>query len=607
MAFLIAAVLAINFAFGFPRLSRYSAVDEPYWTYDRTPKFWHAIANRKWKSTNINDKPGVTVAIVSGAGLLSSDPLTLRSIRQKPKDEELLNKYADLNLHMRLPIFFFTLLMLLVFYLLLQKLFNYQVALFSIIFIGLSPILMGISLIINPDSLLWIFAPLSIISYFVYKKENKYPYLYLCGIFLGLSLLTKYVANILFVFFLGLIFLEYILNKDEKNSIRDFLRRSLIDYAKMTLFALITFCVLFPATWVEPEMILRGTFLSQAFESTWYLFVGLVGLILMDMFFVKNKITGWILDKIAAYKTAITRIGAVLFLALAFFAFINVYSGMKIYDFEAILASPKSSGSAGFRLDVFLGKFFSDFYPLLFGLTPMALIFFFFSVGTNLKKKIFQRKNIIVFYLTLFIIFYYIASSVNGVGATVRYQVILFPLASIIAALGLYNFINLKRVKKYLSFPLAAIFAIVISATSLYFVRPDYFAYASFLLPKQYVLNLKGMGDGGYEAAQYLNALPDSDKLTIWTDKGAVCESFRGRCITGFNKKDVIGVPFDYFVATADRKKRSLSMSRPLKNYFDFEKLYDETNQNFVFKISVGNRASNFLRIVKADEIIVNK
>src|SRR3990172_3980871 len=62
---IILSVLAVNLVFGLPRLSRFSAVDEPYWTYGRTPKFWKAVSEQKWKSTNINDKPGITAAIIS--------------------------------------------------------------------------------------------------------------------------------------------------------------------------------------------------------------------------------------------------------------------------------------------------------------------------------------------------------------------------------------------------------------------------------------------------------------------------------------------------------------------------------------------------------------
>jgi len=86
--FVIFAVLAINLAFGLSRIAKYSAVDEPYWTYDRISQFWTAIAKHKWKSTNINDKPGVTTAIIAGPGLWSIDPMPYKSLRQEPKNQE---------------------------------------------------------------------------------------------------------------------------------------------------------------------------------------------------------------------------------------------------------------------------------------------------------------------------------------------------------------------------------------------------------------------------------------------------------------------------------------------------------------------------------------
>jgi 4-amino-4-deoxy-L-arabinose transferase-like glycosyltransferase len=113
----------------------------------------------------------------------------------------------------------------------LEKIFGRKIALLGVIFIGLSPILVGISTILNPDSLLWIFTSLSVLSYFTYLKEKKSSFLVFSGIFLGLSLLTKYVANILFIFFFGMIFLEYIFEKEnyKNTTFRKYFRLSAVN------------------------------------------------------------------------------------------------------------------------------------------------------------------------------------------------------------------------------------------------------------------------------------------------------------------------------------------------------------------------------------------
>ena len=46
------------------------------------------------------------------------------------------------------------------------------------------------------------------------------------------------------------------------------------------------------------------------------------------------------------------------------------------------------------------------------------------------------------------------------------------------------------------------------------------------------------MGEGSIEAANYLNALPGAGEMTIWSDKGAVCEAFIGKCLIDFKDDD---------------------------------------------------------------------
>lgn len=595
-------VLLTNLFFGFSRLSKYSAVDEPYWTYKRIPKFWTAIQDKKWRSTNINDKPGITVALVSGVGLLSVDPLPYKSIRQEPKSAETAKKIQQINFSFRWPIYLVSFFFLILFFLLLKKLLGTSIALLSLIFIGLSPIILGISLIVNPDSLLWGFLPLSIISYLVYQKEKNKYYLILSGIFLGLSILTKYVANILYVYFLGLLFLEYIYNSHHQKNFFEYFKKAFFDYLILVATSMAVFFFLFPASWHTPKMVLEGTIFSKAFKSTWPFFLAFLGLILADLIFVKSRFTYFILKYLAKYKQLLKKItGGFVLLSVAFIL-INVYSGMKIFNFESMMASPK--GGSGFVLSKFVSQVLADLYALIFGLTPLVFLSFIFGVFANsFKKEIRSKKSVTVLYFLIFIIFYYIASSVNHVTATVRYQIVLYPLASIIAAIGFYQFINLPKIKKYFRAYWANALVIIFSIISLLSIAPFYFCYASSFLPQKYVLNLKDMGDGSYEASQYLNSLPNAKQLVIWSDKGAVCESFVGLCKVGFHKNDVKGFNFNYFVVSNGRKNRSLKMSGPFEQPVSFTKLYS-SDSPASFRINIGNRSNDFEKVVKTQDIL---
>jgi hypothetical protein len=144
---------------------------------------------------------------------------------------------------------------------------------------------------------------------------------------------------------------------------------------------------------------------------------------------------------------------------------------------------------------------------------------------------------------------------------------------------------------------------LIVVAFGTFSVRPYYFAYASSLLPQKYLLNYKDMGDGSYEAAQYLNSLPDARNLTIWSDKGAVCAEFVGNCNIGFTKKDLTGKNFNYFVISAGREGRSLKMSGSVNEIVDFRKIY--SSDEYVKKITIAERTDNYVEIVSAD--ILNK
>ena len=66
--------LAIYFIFGVQHLAKFETADEHYWLYDaidgRVHNYWEALSTGNWLGTRINDKPGITLAYVSGVGLL---------------------------------------------------------------------------------------------------------------------------------------------------------------------------------------------------------------------------------------------------------------------------------------------------------------------------------------------------------------------------------------------------------------------------------------------------------------------------------------------------------------------------------------------------------
>lgn len=600
--FVLFSVIVLNLGFGSYHLAEFAAVDEPLWTYDRIPKFWsNTIEGEFWK-TMISDKPGITVPIISGTVMHWTNPIYYKSAKW---NEDSLKNYIDIkemNFSLRFPILLFNALMLVVFYFLIKKLLGNFIALISSILIGLSPLLLGISSIINPDSLLWTFTPLSLVAYFVYLNDRRSKYLYWAGIFLGLAVLTKYVANILYIFFFALIFLEYILHraKYENISAGNYFKKAFADYFILIFFSLLTFFLLLPAAWVDISRVLEGTILSKAFVSIWPVFLAIIGLIIADIFIFKDKFISPAVNFLSKYRFVFILGINLAFAILIIATLVNTYLGMKFYDLEAILASPKSSKTFG----GLTGLMLANFYSLIFGLTPLAFLAMFYSSLSNIFSRKVNEKKAWFTYIALFIILYYLASTVEGVSATIRYQIILYPLAMILAAIGIYQIINIGIIKKYNASWLVFLIILAGSIYSLNSIKPFYFSYASDLLPKKNVLNLKDMGDGSYEAAAYLNRLPDSSSLIIWTDKRGVCVFFDGTCRSGFSFSS--SEKIDYFVVSSGRASRTTKMTAGKASEGDavsvaLNKIYSENN--YAYKLEIGGRPNNFVKIISGNTV----
>lgn len=600
---LFLVIIVSSFYFGFHRLGNFSGVDEPYWSYGRVPNFWQAIHDMKWKKTNICDKPGIPLAIVSGAGLpfIGGNPKYYQQFRYVPKTGEQLQMIRNIYFWLRLPVFLFTLAVLPLFYFLIKKLLGKTTARFALLFIGLSPILLGISLIINSDAMLWILSALSTLSLFVFFKNSEKKYLVLAGFFLGLSVITKYVANILFVYFFLLFFLEYIFFVHQKIPIAKYLKQALANYLILTATAVATAFAFFPATWVKFSALVNATFGNEVFSSTWPLFAGIIGLAAVDTFVFKAKFSAIIFGFFAKYRGVIAKSVAGLFLLFSVFVFLHIYAHFSVFDLQAIIASPKGIGE-GNILQKYGGAITADVYSLLFSVSPLILILILFAAGNILKKKEIKRDTIIAVYILFFIFIYYLGSAVNSVITTVRYQIMVYPLIFVLAAIGISQLIEIEKIKKNIS--LLAIYAVVVMIllASLFFVKPFYLAYASEILPKNFIVNLKEMGEGSIEAANYLNKLPGAHEMTIWADKGAVCESFVGKCVTNFARATFKENDIKYFVVSTDRRSRSLKMSRSITGVIDFSKIY--AGENYIYNVIISNNPNNFVKIFNASDFL---
>lgn len=601
---LLALVVVAQLFFGLPRLTQFSAVDEHLWTYERIPQFWNALAEGRFKKTNINDKPGISVALISGFGMLQVDPKPYESLRVEAKTAQDIALIETIHRAFRLPVYVFTLCMLPVFYFLLRKLFDSSTALFSVIFIYLSPILLGISLIINPDSLLWIFLPLAIVSFLVFQKSNQFRYAGLGGLFLGLALLTKYVSALLYVYLLLLVFARAIFFVDTTHVVGT-IRKSFLGYAVAVAVSLLTVALLYPAAWVDPKIILETTFLSHPFAPIWKLFLFTLVVITLDIFMLKGLVSGSVVRILAPYRHFMIGAIGMVTLSGAFFVFVDTYFGMKFYDFQSMLASAQIKSAVGVLSTIALKGIATGLFVLLFSIPPIVLVLALFALGDSLRifwKKTFTEETVILSFLVTFMLLYYVASALNNVQATVRYQIALYPIIAIIAGVGMSQILKRGVILRDMPVWGTSLVLIGLMVGSLWFIRPYYFAYASELLPHEYVVNMKDMGDGSYQAAQYLNALPNAEQIHIWSDKVAVCEYFVGKCTISLKPKHIVDIHFDYFILSNGREPKTryfLSLRDiVVPEFVRIGTLY--TSDDFEgHTIVIDGRPGNFVKVVK--------
>ncbi len=593
--FTILTFTLIFFIVSLHGISKQALVDEPLWLFEHVERYSERIMTGDLRYSTPHDKPGVTIAILSSVALL-----------KYPNPSELKNAintytYIDLATRMRIPIVIFASLILPLFYLVFRQLFNVQISVLSYVAISVSPLLIGLTRTINPDALLWIFMPLSLLFFILSIHTNNRKIIIITGLIFGFAILTKYIANIFFVFFIPIIFL-YLILISKKTIILSVLKNLLKTYFTISLIAILLVFSFLPAIWVYPKSLLTRTIWSQAFEPIWLPFILFVIMLIYDIFFHRNSFTIRILDTILIYRKKIISIISYFFILSIAFVLITSQSH-TIFDYQLSATSPKSSvTNTGF-----LGTFFGSFYVLLYGISTFSLIglisaFFF------IKKESCSLIKISILSISIFIPFYYIGSTMSGVFSTIRYQIVLYPLVFIISSYGLYKLFSYFD-KKY--FPALLLLYTGLLSLSLWQTSPHYQSYNNFLLPKDDILNIKDMGDGSYQAAEYLNNLKDAKNLTIWADKRGVCYAFIGNCTTTLDLKRIEkdNIKFDYFVTSRTKKNlisrkylRELRKKNTPKNTINFKELYDEKKIIAEHEIQLGINKSNKIRIINSNK-----
>lgn len=578
-------------AFGFFRIGKSVTTDEHFWIYDRIPQYWKALETRKIKDTYINDKPGITVALVDSFSLVIAQNPKSHMIKDDPtlsafhtdRTENLLKTF-------RLPIFFFNALMCIYLFWIFRFIMpDKWVALWASMLLLLLPFTLGISRVTNPDSLLWSLGAGAFFSYLALLKTRKWKLVFLTAIFTGLALLTKYVANILWIWFVIALFVDLLENFEkygiDRKSFSLMLIQNIKFIAAIALGAVATFALLMPAALLKLKYLFSGTFGFPGIRPFVIPLVFLFLLLYADNKFLTDPFSYKFFSFISRHKKIFIRAVSAIAIFIVSLVIANWMSKNSIIDLSGVPIDARDTSD--FTEEVSLsGKIIMEWFPFIFTLTPLVLFSIFAAWFFSFFKP--NRLSAFTTTLTLCIVAFLLGGVASGVLLTPRYDSIIFPLATTIAATGLYALYYETSLKKNILPLIFSLILLILSLIPLWLSKPFYYSYASSLLPKEYTTN-NTWGFGGYEAAGYLNSLPDAKNLIVWSDYRGTCEFFKGKCIIKY-RFDQSTYPIDYYILT---KRGQSKTADSLSNEFS------KRGEKPVWELLIDGRSDNFIRVYK--------
>lgn len=607
--------LLIYFCFGLFHLTQFETADEHYWIYSNTnnnnywnndngriKQYWSALASGDWKKTRINDKPGITLAYVAGIGSWLKTDLDHNIDKGIVPTLSKNKKAQKINLYFRLPILLFNgLFSLFLFYLIRKLTRSGWIALLSATFILLSPIIVGISQIVNPDALLWEFCFAALLSFLIYLRDGRREFAVSSSIFLGLSLLTKYSSVIFLPFFLA-VMVFYIIENIKLWPVEEIpkrIRKLSLSYFLIVAGALVIYAVILPDNLVEFRHFMKGSLGFKGLQSFFWLLFSFNLLLFLDAHFLKSRISREIFKKLDLFEKSLKM---AILATLPFVFAVVVINALFGVDWLKLFTIPFDSASktafANLAILKSLRIILIQFQPLVFSLPPLVIVAILYAWIKN--ARISSEFQWVIFIFSFFIAVFVAASFQQELILTNRYSILLYPLVFTAAAIGIYQFFKLE--KKTFLFQIITLAAVVSTGLfSLWTTKPFYFNYMNMLLPQKYLIS-DAWGYGGYEAAEYLNNLPNANQLHVWSDYNGVCLFFNGKCEANFLTMQNIrqkanGLPhFDYFVSS----RRGSILSKSL-----WTDLREDYKSKEIWNLFINDRPSNFVTIYR-NEIYQN-
>lgn len=601
---LFALVLALYALFGSLHLTQFITADEHYWLYERVPRYWNAWGDWELRKTFINDKPGVSLALVTGPALLVLPNTSDHCVEEDNRLYDCrVQDTAKLLLAFRLPLLIANGLILVYLFFLLTRLFDPWTALFATTLTALSPILLGMTQIVNPDALLWSTTAAALFSYFALLRFDTRCDLIATILFTTLALLSKYTALILLPAF-GLAYLVHFVTRDATDDAEVLLASLRTGLYKLLAISGVSgalFLLLVPAFLLDRKYAAEYLATVPDKEVFLFFFLPIILLFLIDLFLLKARCLFW-LRMICRKLVPFTRTIALFFIVL-FIAVIVAKHFLPSWSIYAIPFDIKDLTDARYHASVpnFFEAFFLEWNAILFSLPPILLASLL-GLGILILRRRTVTDGPVMLTLTLFMLGFTLVLIHSNVLATARYAIILFPILALLGAFGLAEIARIGEERGHEWRPAIAVFAITASVLSLVAIHPFYANYANVLLPKRSLV-ADAWGYGGYEAAEYLNRLPNAAELTVWSDYYGVCEFFVGKCLTAytFNGNEIRP---DYYVLTRRGEARYMSRFDRWEHLSGLtaHRYYRQTAIPPVWSLNIDDRPGNYVKVFRVEQ-----
>lgn len=579
------------------RLGQFMTADENYWLYERIPAYYQAWDNWKLHKTMINDKPGVTLALVTAPAMaLYPDPYTT-VVRDKSfgggGERFDVAIIANALLAFRLPIVLFAALCLGLIALALRALAGPTFSLLATLGIATLPFIVGMSRIMNPDALLWSTGAVALLALLAWGQTHARSWLLVGIAATSLALLSKYTAVFVIILTLGALVAQALaLGTPWK----DFVKTVAVWLTGTALLC----AALLPALIVRPQKLL-DTF--GQFELHKHL--GVLGVVVLltvigTLLWRRHGNTS-LAAQILLWTTRLSTTTLVIGIITAY-ALRIAYPQWPMWALPLDLKELSDAVRYGIQLDPWQSLVWNA-SALLYTLPLVWFIPILISPITLWGEGTAKNIRLLALVSSTGILGYFAMLTLLGVAASPRYIVFVYPLSVILASsvyVALYRSVSEQ---KYLSRGITIALALLVLWPTISSL-PHTYSYQNALTPAG-TSTSSHWGLGGYEAANYLNTLPDTKDLQIWSDYDGVCEFAEGQCLTNYTYDQNTFNP-DYYVLSKRGEERYMGRSTRFERRSGL-RAYRYYSQTPAYQYCLDSNPSNCVRVYRveaADRII---